>query len=208
MVIRPIFVVLLAVATAVAFAGGPGEAHAQAGAKAKAGTALEAPVIAVVDLQKILRESLAGQSVGKQLGTIRKGFEDEIRKDESALRQADRDLASQRALLAPEAFAQRQQELRGRLAGLQRKANERRRALDIALQTAMNKVRNVLFRVATDLAKERNINVMLPKNSVLLIAKSLDLTEVVMERLNAKLKSVKVEVPKKLPAQPAAPKKK
>ena len=69
--------------------------------------AMPNPSIAVLDIQRILRESLAAKSVRPQADKIRGKYQKEVRNQESQLRKAEQDLARQRAILSPEAYAQK-----------------------------------------------------------------------------------------------------
>src|SRR5688500_16951311 len=71
---------------------------------------LPAPVIAVVDVQYILQESVASKNIQKQLDAQRQTYQNEISKQEEKLRAAEQELNQQRSNLSADAFSQKRRE--------------------------------------------------------------------------------------------------
>ena len=63
-------------------------------------------------------------------------------------------------------------------------------------QTSMNTIRTNLLQVIDEIAAERKATLVLSKNQVVLAAKEYEITDDAMKRLNAKLPTVAVELPK------------
>jgi outer membrane protein len=158
--------------------------------------ALPQPVVLVIDTDRILKEATVMKNVRDQLEKIRTSYQGEITKEEDELRRMDQELGQQRQLLSPEAFQQRRQELQQRASALQVKARTRRRQLDQAEAGAMQKVRAALIEITQALMKERSANVVVPRAVLLALDERLDATADALKRLNAKLPTAKVEVPK------------
>jgi Skp family chaperone for outer membrane proteins len=167
----------------------PGAAQAADAAK------LPPPTIAIIDVQRILEESLAAKSVQKQLGSQRAKFQDEIEKEENDLRKAEDDLGKSRDQMANDVYTEREQQLRQRFLTVERHVEARRKVLDQAFTDSMNDVRNNLLRVVTDVAHERGANLVLVKQQALWVDKPLDVTDEVLERLNKKLPQLTVKMP-------------
>src|SRR5574338_829431 len=110
--------------------------------------------IAVIDVQVILRDSLAMKAVRDQIEVQRKNFQAEITAEENKLRQAGQDLEKQRAVLSAEAYAQKQREMQQRVSEVQTRVQNRRRQLDQAFSGAANKFQDTLVAVVSDMAKE------------------------------------------------------
>lgn len=153
------------------------------------------PVIVVVDIQQIQQNAAAYEDIQRQLEAQREVYQEEISVQEEKLRSADQELNRQRAILSSEAFAQKRQEFDQQVADIQRAVQARKRALDQGYNNAMGQVRSALLQIVADVAGERKANLVLAKQQVLLVEQSLDLTDIVMERLNEKLPSVKVTIP-------------
>lgn len=159
--------------------------------------------IAVVDVQKILRESAASRMIRPQLAKLKKEFQAEFKKKEETLRAANEDLNRQRAILSPDAYEAQRKAFRERATAAQREVQTARRRFDGALATAMRKVHGSLLAITRKYAAERGIKLILPKSGVLLMVPRYDITAEILARLNKQLPTLKVELP---PVSRAAPK--
>jgi Skp family chaperone for outer membrane proteins len=157
-------------------------------------------IVAIVDVQRILDESLAAKSVQQQLGAQRLKFKNEIEGEENELRAAEQDLAKQRTTLAPQAYADHEAQLRQRFSTVENHVQERRNVLDQSFTDSMNKVRAALLEVVDTVAREHGANIVIIKQQALWTDKPLDITDEVLKRLDQKLPKVNVgiiEAPKK-----------
>jgi outer membrane protein len=164
------------------------------GAAPPAPAPLPNPVIVVVDVQRILDESLAAKSVQKQLEGQRSKFQTQIEKEENGLRQAEQELTKARDQLTPDVYTDREQQLRQRFLTVERHVQARRKVLDQAFGDSMKAVRNNLQAIVDTVAHERGANLVLIKQQILWTDKALDMTDEVLGRLNAKLPSVTVQM--------------
>jgi outer membrane protein len=161
-------------------------------AAAATGSRLPSAVAAVIDYQRILREAKAAQAIRDQVETRRKVYQDQIAKEEQRLHEVDKDLASQRNALDPEAFDTKRQTFERDVAAVQRMAQERRRQLDQVAAVALGEVRAAMIEVVGELAQSRGFNLVLPSSGLLLFSPEIDLTEEVLLRLDQKLPNIKV----------------
>jgi outer membrane protein len=159
-----------------------------------------AAVAVVVDYARILRDSKAARSIREQIEGRRKTYQDQIAKEEKRLFDADKELAKQRNVLSPEAFAEKRKAFEQDVMQVQRLAQDRRRQLDQVAAAALGDVRNSLVEVVGALADQRGFNLVLPSSAVLLFSPKIDLTDEVLAQLDRKLPNVKV--PDKPPAAP------
>jgi outer membrane protein len=165
-------------------------AHAQNAAKPAATT----PPILVVDVQRILDESLAAKSVQKQLESNRSKFQTEISKEENELRTAEQELNKAHDQLTADNYTEREQALRQRFLTVERHVQARRKVLDQAFTDSMNTVRENLQTIVAIVAKEHGATLVLTKQQVVWTDKSLDVTDEVLNRLNAKLPQLIVKM--------------
>ena len=157
---------------------------------------LPASVVAVVDVQFILQEAAASKNIQKQLEAQRETYQNEISKQEDRLRAVEQELNRQRSVLSPDEFAQKRREFEQQVADVQRTVQARKRVLDQAFNESMTKVRDTVLQIVTEVAGEQKATLVLAKQQVVLAEKSLDLTSAVLERVNRKLPTVPVTVPK------------
>ncbi len=153
--------------------------------------------VAVIDVQRIIRESLATKSMRPQLKKLQSSYEKEFKRKEQELRKANRDLIGRRVVLSPEAYAERRRELQKRASAVQRSVQERKRIIDRAIGRTMGKVNRELHQITIEIAKERSISLVFVKSAVFLSAKRHDITAQALQRLNKRLPSVNVTVPDK-----------
>lgn len=179
----------------------PAAAPAAAPTGPAPGQPLVAPVIAVVDIDRIRESSNAAKSVRDQLEKHRSTFQDEISKQENDLRNAEQDLNKQRTVLSPEAFNQRRQQFEQRVAEVQRQVQNRRRQLETAMATSMTEVNRAVVDAVQEVATGHGANIVLPKSQIILVDKAMEITDEVLGNVNKKLPSVRVT----LPAPTAAP---
>ena len=95
-------------------------------------------------------------------------------------------------MLSNEAFAEKRRAFEQEVAEVQRLVQDRRRELDGMAAAALNKVKEALIEIVTSIAEERGFNLVLPSSEVLFFARSLDLTEEVRTKLDARLPQVQL----------------
>ena len=159
---------------------------------AAAAQKLPATVAAVIDYQRILRDAAAAKSIRQQIEARRQSYQEEISKEEKRLHEADKAFAKQRSVLSNEAFAEKRRAFEQEVAEVQRLVQDRRRELDGMAAAALNKVKEALIEIVTSIAEERGFNLVLPSSEVLFFARSLDLTEEVLTKLDARLPQVQL----------------
>ena len=151
--------------------------------------------MAVIDVQAILRNATAVKSVRTQIGKYRQAFQGEIEKEEKEIVNANQELSRQRAILAPAAYNDERRKFESRVADAQRLVQQRKQELNEALNQAMGEVQKALNEVITELSKEHNFTLLFRKDQTILVTRELEITQIVLERLNQKLPDVKVRDP-------------
>jgi len=167
-------------------------------AQAGGGTGrLGVAVVAVIDLQQLQQQSTASQSITEQLDAQRARFQQEFAQREEQLRATEDELKRQRPTLAEQEFDKRRRALEQQVAEVQRNAQDRRRALDAAFGDAMGQLRETMLKVVREVAVEKGATLVLPRQVILYQAdESLDITDAVLQRMNASLPRVTVKLPK------------
>ena len=156
-----------------------------------------APVFAVIDVQKVLRDSTALKALSRVIDGERAEYQSGLRETEAELRKADEELARQRTVLSAEAYRQKRNELEQRIAKLQRAAQQRKRAFDQRFAKGMSQIQSALAQVATELAGERGLDMIISKAAVVIVKPKFDLTTEATSRLNVRLPAVSVSEKKK-----------
>ena len=153
--------------------------------------------LAIIDIAAIERNAAAMKDIRAQLNNYRVAFGAEIQKEDESIRVADQELARQRTILSPEAFQAEREKFMQRVQAARSEAAAVKDQMLEAERQARLEVRKALNEVILGLAQETNLNFILRADQVVFWAKSLDITETVLERLDKKLPSVKVQEPGK-----------
>ncbi|MDR3450436.1 MAG: OmpH family outer membrane protein [Alphaproteobacteria bacterium] len=155
---------------------------------------LPPPIIAIVDMQRLMQDSLAAKSMKKQLDAQRSKFQNEIEGEENQLRDAEQELTKERGKTDPQAYADHEQQLRQRFATVETHVQERRKVLDQTYTDSMDAVHSALMQVVNDVAHEHGANIAIVKQQALWTDQPLDITDEVLKRLDEKLPRVTVPV--------------
>jgi len=155
----------------------------------------EPPVIAILDMQEILRESVAVKAMQMQIEELRSSYQDELRNREETLRAADQELSRQRSVLSADVYAKKRQELEQQVAAVQREVQERRQGLEKLFGGGMDQVRQALVEVVSEIAKEQGVDLVLSKAPVVLVKPELEITNEALELLNQRLPRLSLQVP-------------
>lgn len=148
--------------------------------------------IAIVDLNLILSDSKAAKGAAKQFDIIQKTTEDEMVSSDKKMLDERNKLIEQQSVIAPEAFELKAKDYEKKLQDYQSEKQLKLRKLEGALQNARNKILENVKPILEELSKELGVTVILEKNSVLLSASNMDITNDVIKKLNKKLPKIKV----------------
>ena len=179
---RPLHILAALAVVAVVLIGTPPPVQAQ-----------NAPmVIAVVDLQVIIRDSKAAAGVRAAIDKQGKAFQAEITKEESSLQTEQQQLEQQRASLAPEDFRKKSEQFQQKVNAARQSAAQRRQQLQQMEVGGMSQVQTALNATVADVAKARSISLVLIKGAVLYNLPAFDITAEVLQKLDARLPAVKL----------------
>ena len=152
--------------------------------------------IAVINLQRINREAAIFESIRSQIEAYRQEFEKVIQAEEDELRKADRELARQRTILAPEAYAAERQAFEKRIVDFQRRGQKKKQDLDAARTQALVEANNIVRKIVAEIATANDITIIIRTDLVAFYAKTMDITDVVLKQLDAAAATIKVPQPK------------
>ena len=150
--------------------------------------------IAIVDLNLILSDSKAAKNATKQFEEIQKSTEDKIVASDKKMLDERNKLIEQQSVIAPEAFELKAKDYEKKLQEYQTDKQNKLRKLEGVLQKARNEILENVKPILEDLSKELGVTVILEKNSVLLSANNMDITDDVIKKLNKDLPKIKVSL--------------
>lgn len=182
-----------------AVAGSPvSPAFAQQDKAAKPGS-VPAPVIAVIDFQRVVRQSKAGKDVRQKIDKRQSVFQNEVKNIQKELERARTELSERPADMTESEFEKKRQVMRKRVGELQSLVQRRKRELDQIFNAGMRQVDLALVEVLKKLAEEQGINLILNagrgRGLVLFAENSIVITDEALRRLDERLPSVELTKP-------------
>ena len=153
---------------------------------------IDDPVIAVLDVQQVLRRAAAAKGIRLAMEARRKAFEAEIAAERQQIRDEELQLRKQSTILSPEASNEKRRLLENRMSDFRRKVEQRRGILNRAFTSTTRVLRKEMATVLAELMKERKITLTLARKAVLVFDQRLSVTEDVLKRLDKRLPTVKV----------------
>jgi len=162
------------------------------------------PKILVIDRAAILRGSVVGQNIMKQVQTLTASAENVLKGQDAALRQEGAALQQQLAILSASVKAAKIKAFQAKQAALQQSVQTQQGLIQGGVLKARQQVEQALGPILQGIMAERGANLLLDRNAVVLGTVDVDITGVAIARLNQKLPAVKV-VLTPLPPGAAAP---
>ncbi|HEX2752331.1 MAG TPA: OmpH family outer membrane protein [Alphaproteobacteria bacterium] len=180
--------VIAAMAAVFAFAATP--AFAATAAEAAADGTMR---FGIVDLDKLITESIAGKAINKALNDKYKTFETEIAKEEKSLITERDKIKQETSKLSKEEFEAKVNAFEKKYADAQKMVQQRRQTFDAGANSGTKKLREEALKVTAEIAAERKLDIVFSDNSVVLAERAFDITNEALERLNKKVKSVSID---------------
>ena len=150
--------------------------------------------IGVVDLNYVLSDSDAAVDAAKQIENYAKQIEEEIKKNDQSLIDEQNELIESQQIMAPAAFDEKRKEYESKVQNYNITRQEKLMSIDRLVAESRNEVLNALKPILEEISNEKGITILLEKNSVLLNAESMDITEEALKILNKKLPSIEVSL--------------
>ena len=154
------------------------------------------PVIAVVDVDAVIRDSQAMTTLGAQLLELQTEWEDELtafNKELAAnLRSAQEQLDAEK--LDPEAFRQIQIRTQRDLQQLRQEANARQRKLIQARRVAEEELQRQLEEIVIRIASDRGANLVFNYSGIVIAALGFDISEQAIQELNQQIPELNITV--------------
>ena len=149
--------------------------------------------IAVVDMQRIVGQSLAAVKVREYIENKKKEFGTELKNEEQELKTIQEDLASQRSIMPPDEFAELEGSFRKRVESLQQMVAERNQLLEEMLSKSVQVIQLEAIKIITEIGKEKGLALTLDTSTVVIAANSINISSSVIELLNINLPEVDMD---------------
>ena len=155
--------------------------------------------IVLVDLDGVLRAADANNRVRELLDGQRAKFQEEFRAIEVNLQQSERDLLAKRKLMAKDEYEKLVIAFQARVSSVQKEIQYKRQSIDDAYQKAASDIRKLAIEVIKKIASEREIDLILNRDSSVIFLPHLNISDEVLTRLNERTKNARIEIEIKKP---------
>ena len=145
-----------------------------------------------LDFKYILNQSEAGK---KAQAYLKKSLNDGIKKikdKEKSIQEEEKKIIKQKKVISAEEYKKQVTNLRTKVASLQKERNELLDRIAKQRSKARNELLKNLNPIIQEYMQKNNVRVVLDKKSLLLADEKLDITKEIIELLNKKLKSIKL----------------
>ena len=149
--------------------------------------------IATVNIQQIMHDSTAAQSVRDQLEGKQKAFQAEITKKQDTLQKEKAELDKKESVLAKAAFEAKERAFMSKVTKAREEMDNKKALLDNAFSRSLNQIQKSVTDIIADMAKEKGFMVAIPSSELLYGDSKLDITGEVLKRLNQKLPKLDVQ---------------
>ena len=149
--------------------------------------------IVYLDVEKIMQESIAGKAIIAKIKKKRDTSISQFKKKEKDIFEKEKKLISQKNVLNEEEFKKKIQELRGDISNYQK---ERSKASNEITQARIKASTNLIKKLTPILeaySKENSIRIIVQKKHIVMGSKEDDITKDILELVNQKIKSVKID---------------
>lgn len=149
--------------------------------------------LGVVNIGKIMQESKAAVSVRSQIQAKQKSFQSDLDSKEKELVAENQALAKAKDTTDKEAFGKKVKEFNEKASAAQRQVQGRKAQLEKSVSGAQEEILKAAAEIVKAIATEKKLTLVVSNTQVLYGDPSLDLTDEVMKRLDAKLPNVTVK---------------
>ena len=149
--------------------------------------------IVYLDVEKIMQESIAGKNIIAKIKKKRETSISKLKKKEKEIVEKEKKLISQKNVLSEEEFKKKIQDLRLDISKYQK---ERNNASNDIARTRIKASTNLIKKLTPILetySKENSIRIIIQKKHIVMGSKEDDITKEILNIVNQKIKSIKVD---------------
>ena len=146
-----------------------------------------------VDINFIVNKSLAGKSIISQIDEINKKNQNIFDKKESELMKEEKKLISQKNILDKVKFDEKAKIFTKKISEYKKNRNLAINKLSKQKLEAQKNLINLLTPILADYADKNSISYLIPKQSIIMGKTELDLTKIILEIFNSKVKIINLK---------------
>ena len=145
-----------------------------------------------LDFKYILNNSVAGKKAQDNLQKKLKDGINSLNKKEKSLQEEEKKMIQQKKLITQEEYIKKVNNLRKKVSSLQVERNSLLEKISKDRSKARDEILKNLNPIIESYMQEKKIRLVVDKKNIILADKNLDITKDIMQALNVKLKSIKL----------------
>ena len=149
--------------------------------------------IVYLDVEKIMKDSLAGKSIISQLKKKRESSISKFKSREKDIFEKEKKLISQKNVLSKEDFEKKLKDLRNDVSNYQKDRNKSSNEITKSRVNASTKLISKLTPILEEYSKKNSIRIIVQKKNIVMGKKEDDITKDILELINQKVKSIKID---------------
>ena len=154
---------------------------------------LSSEKVVYLDVEKIMQESSAGKSIINQLKKKRESSISKFKKREKEIFEKEKKLISQKNILSKEEFEKKLKDLRNDISNYQKDRNKTSSEINNSRVQASTKLISKLTPILEEYSKKNSIRIIVQKKNIVMGKKEDDITKDILELINQKVKSIKID---------------
>lgn len=148
------------------------------------------PVIGVISVPDVMRQSTAYLEAEKLLVARRDNLQQDVQKEQKAWRSEQQQIQAKARTMSSDQIQSRARQLQSRVLKAQKDFRNRSRIIQEAAQVSFGQIERELIQIIQKVAASHNMNLVLHREQVALSVNELDITNDVVKELNKNLPSV------------------
>ncbi len=149
--------------------------------------------VGTVNIGRIMESSKAATSIRSQVEAKKKDFQSQLDSKGKELQAEQQNLLKQKDSVDKAAFEKKVADFKAKEASAQKAIQDKSVQLDKAVNDALAQIQQTVTDITKDVAGEKKLSVVVTSSNVVYADPSLDVTDEVLKRLDAKLPNVSVK---------------
>lgn len=156
---------------------------------------MPAPVVIVVDVQAALQKSSAAKSIRAERDHYAQTYQSEMDEQRKSLKDVENQLLKEKAALPSEEWQTKARAFERQVYDFNQRFQKSNQAIEKSFRTAMGELSQALAQVTEEVAGEMGANLVLHKMQVFLHDPRMEVTQIVIDRLNKRFPSIAFPAP-------------
>ena len=146
-----------------------------------------------IDINFVMKNSLAGKSIIKELDEIKKSSQNKFKKIEKNLLDEEKKIISKKNILNEQEYLKETELFKKKVEDYTSSRNKKINDISIMKSNSQKKLTEILTPILAEYAQKNSISYIIPKQNIIIGKSELDLTKIIIEILNSKIKKINLQ---------------